>query len=434
MFATTEPEKVLVTILSRCQRFDLRRIPSALIVRELARIAALEKVTIGEAALFAIARGADGGMRDAESTLDQLISFCGSTIEEPDVLSMFGLTAQGQILDLSKSILAGDIERALRHLDELAKHGKDLGRLLSDLLGHFRNLLLFQVTKGDRKLLEVSEAEAEALLKQSATVGLESLTAIMEVLTNCEVRLRDSASPRILIEVALLQAIEARKAVSIDSVIQHLKTLRDQGNVAPSTRPGTGEQSSESATLRSRVEQNSRVSSDTNSGAETAALVSESAATGVNLEELWSGVVDAVGRASPFIRGYLLEAHPVSFDAKLLTIGFYPEFADHLDLVDNAKNRTVIQTKLKELGHGEIQVKFVKAESPARKLPATSAPIEPVAAPEKAVAVTAPTPPAGTIAKARVEPVPISKDDFKNDPLIQKALEIFKGQIVEVRA
>src|SRR5579883_3297573 len=132
MFATTEPEKVLATILSRCQRFDLRRIPSALITKHLAQIAKLEKVKIEPAALEAIARGAEGGMRDAESTLDQLISFCGDKIEEADVLSMFGLTAQGQILELSRAILAGEAEKALRELNDLARQGKDLGRLVSD--------------------------------------------------------------------------------------------------------------------------------------------------------------------------------------------------------------------------------------------------------------------------------------------------------------
>src|SRR5213078_2442606 len=104
MFATTDPEKVLPTILSRCQRFDLRRIPTTLIVKHLKDIAGKEKVTIDEAALYAVARGAEGGMRDAESALDQLISFCGEKIEEPDVLSLFGLTAQGQILSVAEGI------------------------------------------------------------------------------------------------------------------------------------------------------------------------------------------------------------------------------------------------------------------------------------------------------------------------------------------
>src|SRR6476659_3910508 len=125
MFATTDPEKVLPTILSRCQRFDLRRIPAALIVKQLSEIAAKASVSISPEALHAIARGSDGGMRDAESTLDQLISFCGGKIEEADVLSMFGLAAQNQILELSRAVLAGEVDTALRQLNDLSKGGKD---------------------------------------------------------------------------------------------------------------------------------------------------------------------------------------------------------------------------------------------------------------------------------------------------------------------
>src|SRR5208283_782247 len=96
-FATTEPQKVLPTILSRCQRFDLRRIPASLIVKHLKAIAKKEKVSVDDEALAAIARGAEGGLRDAESALDQLIAFCGNKIAESDVLSVFGLVAHDQI-------------------------------------------------------------------------------------------------------------------------------------------------------------------------------------------------------------------------------------------------------------------------------------------------------------------------------------------------
>src|SRR5436190_3133682 len=226
MFATTDPEKVLPTILSRCQRFDLRRIPAALIVKQLSEIATKEKVKIDDAALYAIARGAEGGMRDAESALDQLISFCGDKIEEADVLSMFGLTAQGQIISLSGAVLAGEIQTALAQLNELAQHGKDLGRLLSDLLNHFRNLLLFQVSRGDLTMLEVSEAEAAALAEQSKLATSEGFTRILEVLGEAERRLRDAASKKIVIEIALLKAIEARNATNIDSVLKQLNDLR----------------------------------------------------------------------------------------------------------------------------------------------------------------------------------------------------------------
>jgi hypothetical protein len=156
-----------------------------------------------------------------------------------------------------------------------------------------------------------------------------------------------------------------------------------------------------------------------------------------DLEGLWQQLVDAAGRASPFIKSYLLEAHPVSFVKNVFTIGFDPEFADHLSLVDNSKNHTLLATKLNELGHHNAQFKFIKAEAPAnrvRPVATASAPAPtPVAAAPKAApkATTAevlpPAPP-------KSAPVAFSQDDFKNDPLIQKALEVFKGRIVEVRA
>ncbi len=242
MFATTEPEKVLATILSRCQRFDLRRIPAALIVKHLADIARLENVQIDDAALHAIARGADGGMRDAESTLDQLISFCGKEIAEADVLSMFGLAARGQILALAEAVLSGETEKALRQLNDLAQQGKDLSRLVSELLSHFRNLLIFQVSRGDLNLIEASESEIAGLKEQSARLHTDAIMRMLEVLTDCEGRLRDTTSKKILLEVTLLKMIEARNAISIDAVLKQVQQLRAEAasgapGMAPSAVP-----------------------------------------------------------------------------------------------------------------------------------------------------------------------------------------------------
>jgi len=427
MFATTDPEKVLPTILSRCQRFDLRRIPAVLIAKHLTYIAGQEEVSIDPAALYAIARGAEVALRDAESALDQLISFCGDKIEEADVLSMFGLTAQGQLIELSRAVLAGEIEAALRQLNELAEHGKDLGRLLSDLLSHFRNLLIFQVSHGDLNLLEVSEAEAASLAAQSKMAGADGLTRVLEVLAEAEMRLRDAASKKILVEVALLKAIEARSALSIDSVLKQLQDLRSaRGSEVPATP---------------------KPASVSSAPAEAAAVAPKreladgpvSAAPGGDLAELWVKVLDAIGRASPFTRTYLLEAHPVSFQKNVFTIGFDPEFEDHIGLVDNARNHVLLQTKLLELGHPNVQFKFVKAEAPENRGAQAAQPVPPPAPSPAAkaplpAAASAPVPGATPPAKGKLASVPFNKDDFKNDPLIQKALEIFKGQIVEVRA
>jgi DNA polymerase-3 subunit gamma/tau len=447
MFATTDPEKVLPTILSRCQRFDLRRIPSALITKHLAEIAGKEKVTIDAAALHAIARGADGGMRDAESTLDQLISFCGDKIEEADVLSMFGLAAQNQILKLSHAVLAGEIQVALTQLDELARGGKDLGRLLGDLLNHFRNLLIYQVSKGDLKLLEASEAEVSALKEQAALASTDAFTRVLEVLADAELRLRDAASKKILLEVTLLRAIEARNALSLDAVLRQLNQLRSgagSGAVAvtpvqvQASAPARAAASSAPAfSLREAVAAAAPVAPApkvaTPIARAPAVTPAAAPSSPEDLASLWTNLIAAVGRASPFTRGYLIDAHPVSFEKNVLIIGFDPEFADHLGLVDNARNHALIATKLAELGHHNATVKFIKAEAPAgwdRK--GVAAPPVPTA--PKGAAATAKPAEAAPAAEKKTAPVAFSKDDFKHDPLIQKALEIFKGTIVEVRA
>jgi DNA polymerase-3 subunit gamma/tau len=428
MFATTDPEKVLPTILSRCQRFDLRRIPAALITKHLAQIAKLEKVKIDEAALHAIARGADGGMRDAESTLDQLISFCGDKIEEADVLSMFGLAAESQILNLSKAVLAGEIQTALTQLNELAQGGKDLGRLLSDLLNHFRNLLIFQISRGDLNLLEVSEAEIAALKEQSALANAESFTRILEVFADAELNLRDAASKKIFLEVALLKAIEARSAISLDLILKQLNQLRGGQSSAgfqPTPRQAAvGVQASACPgdTLKRELQPSAP------------AALAEPPPVSADLSVLWTQLIEAVGRVSPFTRSYLVDANPVSFEKNILVIGFDPEFQDHLGLVDNARNHALLQTKLAELGHANCQIKFIKAEAPVgeKTKPSAPAPVAPIETPQTIPAAAKPV--AAAPAEKKSATVPFNKETFKNDPLIQKALEIFKGQIVEVRA
>jgi DNA polymerase III subunit gamma/tau len=452
MFATTEAEKVLPTILSRCQRFDLRRIPTALIVKHLAHIARLENVRIEEPALYAIARGADGGMRDAESALDQLISFCGSEIVEADVLSMFGLAAGGQILELTSAILDGKSEAALRALDDLAGHGIDLGRLLSDLLRHFRNLLLFQISKGDLNLIEASETEAAALAEQAPKVSSSGLTRIMEVLTDCEGRLRETASKRILIEVALLKAIQARKALDIDEVLATLQQLRAQetgkGEIppaAPSPAPGASPKTALTAsapsgsilqeTAAGMAPPPARVQSPEKNLHPSAARA-PMAENG--LDELWVRLLEGMGRVSKFTQTYLLGAHPVSLLNNVFTIGFPPDQSDHIALVDNLRNRQLLAGQLCELGCGQVDVRFVVAAAPAGRPAFTPAVVEeaPVAVPaapaipnSRAASAPAPAP-----SPQIPEPVQLDKEQFKNDPLIRKALEIFKATIVEVRA
>ncbi len=412
MFATTEPEKVLPTIMSRCQRFDLRRIPVNLIAKHLKYICGEEKVTIDEGALYAIARGAEGCMRDAESALDQLISFCGENITEPDVLSMFGLTAQGQLFALAEAVLNGDSTTTLTELNALASQGKDLGRLVGDLLGHFRNRLVFVVSKGDLSLLEISEAEAAALQAGAKLGNEQALVRVLDVLTDCEGRLRLATSKKILIEVSLLKAAQAMSALGIDEVLGQLQKLRDN------EPPSTGQ-----AVPTAAPQPVAKPSAPTMPTPKPTPAPAPSKPTeAVDLQALWTQLSAAASKASPFMQTYFQQAHAVSFSKGVFVIGVTEE---HLTLVDNRRNHEMLSEQIAALGHADVQFSFTSKPPPGGR---TAAPVlDPIDEPPAAVRAKPEIP------KAAPQPVKLDPEEFKNDPLIQKAMELFRGRIVEVR-
>ena len=442
LFATTEPEKVLPTILSRCQRFDLRRIPAAKIVSHLELIAKQEGVTIEPPALQAIARGADGGMRDAESTLDQLISFCGETIQESDVLSMFGLTSQTQVLSLGEAVLRTDAAGALGQLHELTTGGKELSRLVGDLLDHFRNVMIYQVSEGDTGILEISEAEQTALAEQAQLADRSAVSRILEVLADCEIQLRNATSKKILVEVALMKAMDAARAMSLNDVLDRLQELRDVGGgeTLEVARPVPAAVPVNKAKAEQKAERKSELKTETvqkeavepipepkpERAPEPTPQVKEEPAPqpvpATDLSTVWAAMLDTLG---VFSRAYFQEAFLKSIEGDDVTIGFPEAFAPQMELANSKETNQSLIAALSKAGHSIRTVSYVIAERPSDWIPlAIDAPGASESAAEPATnAEGEPLPPKG----------PINKEEFENDPLIKKALEVFKGQIVDVR-
>ena len=229
IFATTEPDKVLTTILSRCQRFDLRRISIPVIVRQLKKIAAEEGIDIDDDALLAIARGADGGMRDAQSSLDQMISFTGKTIREADVLSVFGLVARGSIEDIAGTILKGDVAELLRIVNDLDTSGKDLRRLAGELINHFRNLLVCIQLNGDTSRIDLTDAQKATLSEQAKLSSATAVLTIVENLIELESKMRLSLTPRTILETALIRCARASDLVDLQTILKKLADLTAGG-------------------------------------------------------------------------------------------------------------------------------------------------------------------------------------------------------------
>ena len=226
VFATTDVQKVLPTIISRCQRFDLKPIAPELIVQRLQKIASEENIKVTDAALACIARMADGGMRDAQSIFDQMISFCGNEIGEADVLDVYGLVAAEKIAELAAALASGNHPKIIDLVDECDRNGRDLVRLLADLQGLVRHALLDAIAKGGR---------SELLGGVSLTT--EQVTRLLDALREGEGTVKLGLSEKINFEVTLLKAVEASRARAIDSLIKELAALSDEAGEIVAAAP-----------------------------------------------------------------------------------------------------------------------------------------------------------------------------------------------------
>ena len=230
LFATTEPHKVLPTIISRCQRFDLKRISVPLIVQRLRQIADGEHIHVEDNALAAIARAADGGMRDAQSIFDQMIAFCGGLadgelITEKDVIDVFGLASGIELREMAAALFTNDINRAMVVLQALADSGRDLERLFGDLINYVRNIMVAGICDDPSKFLEVSDSELADLIGIGRSIDRQMVQRILQGLVAQEWSFRAAVNKRIYFETVLARVMLDAHSVQLDDIIARLNVL-----------------------------------------------------------------------------------------------------------------------------------------------------------------------------------------------------------------
>ncbi len=239
IFATTEVNKVLPTVISRCQRFDLKRIPTNLIAERLALIARTEGVQISSSAIDVIARAADGGMRDAQSLLDQMISFFGtadgknSSISEAQALSLFGLTAPAEMSGLIQAILCNDRPAVITAIHKFASAGKNLELLFDEILGWLRGIMMCSLLPNPETVLEESPEKISIYAELAKLVRPDSVQRLLEQLSSTGFLLREAINKQIFIETLLLKAMRMAHAVQVDDLIARLNYIRKNGELGP---------------------------------------------------------------------------------------------------------------------------------------------------------------------------------------------------------
>jgi DNA polymerase III subunit gamma/tau len=228
MFATTEPQKIPLTILSRCQRHDLRRIATRSILEHLQALCLKEAVDIAPESLLIIAQEAGGSMRDALSLLDQVLSFSEGRITHDIVISLLGVIDREFLFDFSQAVLNGDIPEILNLLETGHENGLDLKRLYSSLVEHFRNLLVVKISKNAQKLVDVPLHEIDRMQEIVKSVSISSLNHIFDMLFSEDATIRYSSLPRLALELVFFRIIQTRPALPIDVLIEKLDLLRKE--------------------------------------------------------------------------------------------------------------------------------------------------------------------------------------------------------------
>lgn len=227
IFATTEPHKIPATILSRCQRFDFRRIPLQQLATHLKEIALAEEANLSESILYAVAREADGSMRDAQSLLEQLLAFSRDGLPDSEVLDILGVVDRQSIHRVGEAILNGDGKTCLQVVEDIYRRGIDSRRFCQQLCDHFRNLLFLSLA-GDKEgasQLDLPVEERELLGKQAAHVTPDSLYLYFQMILRGEEEIRRSSLPRISLEMLLLRLSQLPRLQSLNGLVDRLTTL-----------------------------------------------------------------------------------------------------------------------------------------------------------------------------------------------------------------
>jgi DNA polymerase-3 subunit gamma/tau len=308
MFATTEPHKIPITILSRCQRFDLRRVRLTAIAAHLSSVCRQEAVEIGPESLELIARESGGSVRDSLSLLDQVLSGGQRSISHEQVLESLGVIDRSQLQELAGAVLTGDAVRFLETLDDIFDRGHDLKKLFSDLLEYLRDLWVIQTSRAPEKLVDLPGHEIEAMRDQAAQTPRAALEHVLDMLFREEAAIRLSPHPKLALEMAFFRLIQMRGALSIDTLIAKLEDLRrevqGEARVPPSEDAG---RPSEASNGRERKDVGGAPSGAFASTASQTAVASagEHAATAASGDAAWQRVIQTVAGSQPSLAATL---------------------------------------------------------------------------------------------------------------------------------
>src|SRR4030043_978861 len=375
IFATTEPHKIPATILSRCQRYDFKRIPLREITESLKRIVEEEKIQINPRGLLSIAQESEGSMRDAQSLLDQVISYSGKNIRDEDIVEVLGLIDWKVLNDTIEAIASQDIERCMEVVEEVYHFGYDLQYFCRGLLQYLRNLILIKVSQRPEGLMELSAEELEIHKKQAEKFQFDQLNHLFSLLLKGEQEIAQSTFPRTMLEMTLIRMATLRPILPIAELMKKLEALENKevprGWKEKKPFPPSGGVTQSKDLERGKEEAPSKKQEHTSGGRvferneETGDLKKEEesgSAPPKIWEETWKGLVDFTRARNPILGSFLALGNLVHLSDEKVEIGFDKD-SFHYERMLERENRN----QLESICHEYLQKKIMVVISPVNQ-------------------------------------------------------------------
>ncbi|MDD5424661.1 MAG: DNA polymerase III subunit gamma/tau [Candidatus Omnitrophica bacterium] len=367
IFATTRPYKVPSTIISRCQRFDFKRLTVNEIAGKLRDIARSEKLEIEEEALYTVARAAEGAMRDAESMLDQLVSFCGKKIDVESAAAVSGTVGQEVLFGFTEKVINRDTHGVLKLVDGMISGGKDIPQFVNSLVVHFRNLLITKTAEaGDlENLVDLPKEIISRVSEQAKPFTNETLLYILTVLMNAQDEVRRAISQRIPLELAAIRLTRRDDIFSLTTILDRIEKLEKKiGSAAAAPVPVKAETKKANDANDNDIEVDIEIS--------PAAATAGAGSRDLSFElicELWPNLLRGILSKKMSVALFLQPAQPLKLDNKTLTIAFSKEHKFNKEALEGNGNRKVIENALNDILKHEIRVDMKVVEALENKVP-----------------------------------------------------------------
>jgi len=359
VFATTEPHEIPPTILSRCQRFDFRRVPFSDLVMTIEKIAEKEKIKIKEDAVFILARKADGSVRDALSLLDQVIAYGGKEIEKEVVEKILGIVDQQTLFELTDIIAKKDAQKGLALLSQLIDSGVDIQDFAKGFLDHLRNLLIAKVQKGsletqaEQRLFDLSKEYIEKYKKESEKFSDTDILRMINIVADSAYILKRTSEPRVHLEIALMKMIKMEKNVLLEDVIHKLDYLFSGG-----LKKESENKSKDRHIEKLEKDDFSSKKADLSNLTEELSQKSSSSLNWDDIKSGWDRVLEWVKKSKVSLWPCLVEGKLASFEDGFINLLFYNGRQFHKQQLEKKDNFKLVQKALEQVYGSPVPIKF----------------------------------------------------------------------------